>query len=115
MFDNDLGLIEITWRRWAGSTKNAHRQVQNTYQDQTIMAGVDDLVSRENTATTGSEAQAIVQGVLFLPPGTEVDQRDQFVIGTKVYAVVHTPPVPMQSMFTGLQFRTEVQVKRVSG
>ena len=114
MFE-DIGAIEITWKRWAGSTKNSHGQVTNTYTEETVRAGVDDLVSRENTATTGSEAQAIVQGVLFLPPGSRVDQRDRFEFDGKTYAVVHTPPIPLQSMFTGMQFRTEVQVKRVSG
>lgn len=114
MFE-DVGGVEITWRRWAGSTKNTHNQVSNSYTEQTIKAGVDDLVSRENVATHGSEAQAIVQGVIFLPPGTQVDQRDQFVIGSKTYAVVHTPPMPLQSMFTGMQFRNEIQVRRVSG
>lgn len=112
-----VGAIPATHRRWTGATKNGHGQLTNGYQDEQVQVGVDDLLSRELAAGAepGSVGRSATQGMLFLPPGTTVDQRDLFVIQGNTYKVVHTAPVPQQSMLTGLVFRTEVRVERTTG
>lgn len=117
---------QIVYKKVTGSYKNAQNQVIYTYTEYEIEAGIDDITNSEFVSAQ-SLASNLSIGIIYLPPGTAVHQRDLFIIPTgftntdgvtaetRTYSVAKLPPVKVPPLFApaGLVdiFATEVTIK----
>lgn len=108
-----LGGETVQLCRWSGKTKNAHGQLVDAWDEAVDVedVGVDAPVVSE--PRDGNAHDVRYDYALYLPAGTTVGDRDRVIV-RGITCTVERPGGPMQNMFTGALFRTEVTVRRVT-
>lgn len=111
-----LGFGEtVEHKRWSGEVVDAHGHRSSGWADPVPIegVGVDILTSSEPRTPDGAEASR-VDVRLYLPPGFTCGHRDLFIVRGQEYEVEGIGET-LPNFFTGVVFRTEVNLRRHDG
>jgi len=100
--------------RWVRDDRNAHGRLTPVFADPQDIENTGVDVPQATEPRDGTSNRQIVDLVLFLPAGTRVNSRDQFIVRGDTYEVEGEAPA-LSNFFTGTPFLTEVKVKKVTG
>lgn len=105
---------EVTHFRYNSSKKDRYNNAVPGFDPGVVIPGVGvDVVSSAEVYDDTTQ-RADVELTIFLPPGTQYDSRDEFLVRGSRYQVVGATSFN-KNFFTNAMFRTEVNLRRTNG
>lgn len=99
--------------RQGGGRDPYNRPIEGYGDPEPIEGAGFDLTASADTPS-GVTEKAQVDALLLVPAGLRFDSRDRFVVRGETYRIQGVPEY-LTNFFTGLNFRTEIWLRRVNG